>query len=41
MVHWPPIFKMMEEAPDLDIAPAAAIDAALIYESLEKGKAHL
>jgi hypothetical protein len=32
---------MMEEVPDLDIANTTVIDAAFIYESFEKGKAHL
>jgi hypothetical protein len=41
-VNWRPIFKMMEEAPDLNIpSDPAAITAAMIQETLKKAKAHV
>jgi hypothetical protein len=42
LVNWRPIFKMMEEAPGINIPnDPSAINAAVIQETLEKAKAYV
>jgi hypothetical protein len=42
VVNWRPIFKLMEEAPNLNIPEdPSAVNAAVIRETLQKAKAHL